>query len=146
MTDRFVREIRRAGVKLTHQRLEIFREVARTGGHPDIVTIYGNVRTKMPTVSLDTVYRALGLFIKLGLVTTVRPFNERVRFDANTGPHHHFLCTRCGATLDFEAGALDGLPVPKAAADLGRVESRRVELRGICAACLKKSRGRKTTA
>ena len=142
MTDRFAREIRRAGVKLTPQRLAIFREVARTGDHPDIVTIYGNVREAMPTVSLDTVYRTLGLFMRLGLVTTVRPLNERVRFDANTGLHHHFVCTRCGATLDFEHGAFDGLPVPRAAAALGRVESRRVELRGVCAACLDKNPGK----
>jgi Fur family peroxide stress response transcriptional regulator len=142
LMERFEREIRRAGVKLTPQRLGIFREVARTGDHPDIVTIFTSVREAMPTVSLDTVYRTLGLFTKLGLVTTVRPLNERVRFDANTGLHHHFVCTRCGATLDFEHGAFDRLPVPRAAAALGRIESRRVELRGVCAACLDKNPGR----
>jgi Fur family peroxide stress response transcriptional regulator len=142
MTDRFEREIRRAGVKLTPQRLAIFREVARTGDHPDIVTIFGNVRKTMPTVSLDTVYRTLGLFMKRGLVTTVRPLHERVRFDANTDLHHHFVCTRCGATLDLENGDFDGLPLPRRAAALGRVESRRVELRGVCAACLDKNPGK----
>jgi Fur family peroxide stress response transcriptional regulator len=139
MTERFKETIRRSGVKLTHQRIEIFNEVARTGDHPDIETIFRNVRGKMPTISLDTVYRTLGLFSDLGLVTTVRPLNERTRFDANTNVHHHFCCTRCGATLDFEDREFDGLMVPEAAAALGRVESRRVELRGVCAACLDRS-------
>jgi Fur family peroxide stress response transcriptional regulator len=146
MTDRFAREIRRAGIKLTPQRLVIFREVARTGAHPDIETIFKKVRRKMPTISLDTVYRTLGLFTDLGLVTTVRPLNERTRFDANTDVHHHFCCTRCGATLDFEDPAFDGLKVPEAAAALGRVESRRVELRGVCAACLERNPGLKPGA
>jgi len=142
MTDRFEKRIRRAGVKLTHQRIEIFREVALTNEHPDIETIFKNVRKKMPTVSLDTVYRALGLFSDLGLITTVRPLNARARFDANTDVHHHFVCTRCGATLDFENRDFDDLEVPKAATALGRVESRHVELRGSCATCLgKKDRG-----
>jgi Fur family transcriptional regulator, peroxide stress response regulator len=139
MTERFEEAIRRAGVKLTHQRIEIFREVARTGDHPDIETIFKNVRKKMPTVSLDTVYRTLALFTDLGLVTTVRPLAERTRFDANTDVHHHFVCTRCGAILDFENTAFDKIEVPRAAMALGRVESRRVELRGVCAACLGKS-------
>ena len=41
---RFKAAIRRAGVKLTHQRLEIFSEVARTGEHPDAETVYRGVR------------------------------------------------------------------------------------------------------
>jgi Fur family transcriptional regulator, peroxide stress response regulator len=130
--------VRRAGIKLTHQRLEIFREAARTEDHPDIETIFKNVRKKMPTVSLDTVYRTLGLFAKLGLVTTVRPLQARVRYDANMDAHHHFICTRCGATLDFKHVNFDALMVPEAAKALGRVESRHVELRGLCASCLRK--------
>jgi Fur family peroxide stress response transcriptional regulator len=140
MMARFEDAVRRAGVKLTQQRIEIFREVARTGDHPDIETIFMHVRKKMPTVSLDTVYRTLGLFADLGLVTTVRPLNARVRFDANTDVHHHFICTRCGAILDFEHRDFDRLKVPEKATELGRVESRHIELRGMCAACLDKEK------
>jgi Fur family peroxide stress response transcriptional regulator len=138
MMDRFEDAVRRAGVKLTQQRIEIFREVARTGNHPDIEMIFMHVRKKMPTVSLDTVYRTLSLFADLGLVRTVRPLNARVRFDANTDVHHHFICTRCGAILDFEHQDFDTLKVPEAATGLGRIESRHIELRGMCAACLEK--------
>ncbi|HVP89631.1 MAG TPA: transcriptional repressor [Terriglobales bacterium] len=146
MTDRFEREIRRAGVKRTPQRMAIFREVARTGDHPDIETVYKNVRRKMPTVSLDTVYRALALFRDLGLVMTVRPLDDRARFDANMAPHHHFVCTRCGALRDLTDPRLDGLEMPRGAAALGRVDSRHVEFRGVCADCLKKSRGLRPAA
>ena len=145
LMDRFQEAIRRAGVKLTPQRIEIYREAARTGDHPDIETITRNVRRKMPTVSLDTVYRTLDLFKELGLVWTLRPFPARVRFDANMKPHHHFICTRCGKVRDFYDRSLKNLKIPESAHSLGRVESARVELRGLCADCLKKKSGNGTT-
>jgi Fur family peroxide stress response transcriptional regulator len=48
-------QIRNAGVKLTHQRMEIFREVAMSEDHPDVERIYQKVRERLPSVSLDTV-------------------------------------------------------------------------------------------
>ncbi|MGD1009207.1 MAG: transcriptional repressor [Candidatus Aminicenantales bacterium] len=135
MMDHFKDVIRNSGVKVTHQRIEIFRELARTGEHPSIETVYGRVRRRMPTVSLDTVYRALGLFKRLGLVSTLRPLHDRIRFDANMTSHHHFICTRCGIIRDFYDQALDRLDIPASASRLGRVESAHVELRGRCARC-----------
>ncbi len=135
MMERFEAAVHRAGVKLTPQRIAIYREVARRDDHPDIEAIFRNVRREQPSVSLDTVYRALALFSGLGLVTMVRPRGYNVRFDANTNPHHHFVCTRCGATLDFEYRDFDALRIPESASALGRVDSRHVELRGLCARC-----------
>jgi Fur family peroxide stress response transcriptional regulator len=137
MMDRFGTIIRAAGIKLTPQRLAIYGEVARTGDHPDIEAVFKGVRRTMPSVSLDTVYRTLALFQGLGLVMTVRPLGHHVRFDANTAPHHHFVCTRCGAAIDFEHRDFDALRVPASASALGRVDSRHVELRGLCTACAK---------
>jgi len=135
MLERFEAVIRGAGVKLTPQRIAIYREVARTADHPDIETVFRNVRRRLPSVSLDTIYRTLGLFAELGLVTTVRPQGYRVRFDANTSPHHHFVCTGCGRTRDFLAPDLNALPIPESARALGRVDSAHVEVRGLCPAC-----------
>ena len=42
--ERFKVASREAGIKLTHQRLEIFREVASTGEHPDAETVFQGVR------------------------------------------------------------------------------------------------------
>jgi Fur family peroxide stress response transcriptional regulator len=126
---------RKAGVKLTHQRLEIFKELASTGAHPDADTIYRAVRRRMPTVSLDTVYRTLWMLQDLGLVMTLGPQRDRVRFDANLEHHHHFVCVRCGLVRDFESEALARLPLPESVAALGRVHDAHVEVRGTCQAC-----------
>ena len=127
---------RNAGVKLTHQRLEIFREMARTDNHPDAAAIYNGVRGRMPTVSLDTVYRTLWLLDDLGLITTIGAHRERTRFDANLSRHHHFVCVRCGLTRDFYSDEFDELRLPKSVDAIGRAERTHVEVRGVCLECV----------
>jgi Fur family peroxide stress response transcriptional regulator len=130
---------RRAGVKLTHQRLEIFREVARSVEHPDAEAVFRGVRRRMPTVSLDTVYRTLWLLNDLGLITTLGPRRESVRFDANLQQHHHYVCVRCGLARDLESADLNALRVPEAVKGFGSVVATHVEVRGICEHCRKKN-------
>lgn len=122
-----------AGLKITHQRLEIFRELSSRDEHPDAEAVFQAVRERVPTVSLDTVYRTLWMLHDLGLITTLG--HRRVRFDTNVGRHHHFVCVRCGLVSDFESDELDQLEVPDAVRGLGGVLEARVEVRGVCAAC-----------
>ena len=128
---------RRAGVKLTHQRLEIFREVAASLEHPSAEMVLKTVQARMPTVSLDTVYRTLWLLNDLGLVSTLGPRRESVRFDANLADHHHYVCMRCGRARDFESQELNALRIPPAVREYGSIVGTRVEVRGICGRCAK---------
>jgi Fur family peroxide stress response transcriptional regulator len=125
----------RAGVRITPQRVEIFREVARTEEHPDAETIARRVRARLSNVSLDTVYRTLGLLEDLGLLSKVDVLCDRARFDANRERHHHFVCIRCGAVRDFVRPEWDLGAVPEEVKAMGEVRSMHVQLRGICAAC-----------
>lgn len=134
------RALRRAGVRLTPQRIEIYREVASRQDHPDVETIYTSVRRRMPGVSLDTVYRTLQLFVNLGLVGTLNLPRERAHYDANMRRHHHFVCTICGSARDFYSEAFDRIALPEEATDLGTVRTAHVELRGICPRCAKSER------
>jgi Fur family peroxide stress response transcriptional regulator len=130
----------RAGMKLTHQRMEIFREVARTTDHPDAQTVYRRIRKRLPTVSLDTVYRNLWLLSDLGLIATLGPSRERARFDANMTTHHHFVCKRCGVAQDFYSREFDELRPPAAVRLVGEVERIQVELRGLCVRCSRRAK------
>jgi Fur family peroxide stress response transcriptional regulator len=124
-----------AGIKLTHQRLEIFRELAATEDHPDADTLFRSVQQRVPTVSVDTVYRTLWLLQDLGLVTTLGPQRDGIRFDANLERHHHYVCVRCGLVRDFESPDLNALRVPSAVRKLGSVSEAHVEVRGVCSKC-----------
>ncbi|MBS2023248.1 MAG: transcriptional repressor [Deltaproteobacteria bacterium] len=127
--------VRKAGVKLTHQRLEIFRELASTEAHPDAEGIFKAVRRRVPTVSLDTVYRTLWMLRDLGLVVTLGPNRESLRFDANLERHHHYVCVRCGLVRDFDSEALNALRMPAAVKAFGSVVEAQVEVRGLCERC-----------
>ncbi len=126
---------REAGVKLTHQRLEIFRELAASLDHPTADAVFQAVKGRLPTVSLDTVYRTLWLLRDLGLVATLGPRQEGIRFDANLGRHHHYACVRCGLVRDFDGAGLGALRLPAAVRGFGSVQGVQVEVRGLCRRC-----------
>ena len=132
---RFEEVCRKSGAKLTHQRMEIFREVAQTGVHPDVEKVFEGVRKRMPTISMDTVYRTLWWLKDLGLISVLGTSRERVRFDANLSRHHHFVCTQCGMTRDFYSDELDRLELPDSLLPIGYPEKTQVEVKGICHKC-----------
>jgi Fur family peroxide stress response transcriptional regulator len=132
---RFKEAAKNAGVKLTHQRLEVFRALASTREHPDAEALLRLVQARMPTISIDTIYRTLWTLNDLGLVSTLGPRRESVRFDANTDSHHHYVCVRCGLIADFESVDLADLSAPARVQGLGSVLATHLEITGICAGC-----------
>ncbi len=126
------------GIKLTHQRIEIFYEIAQAGDHPDADQIFQRVRDRIPTVSLDTVYRTLWMLNDLGLVVTLGASREPTRFDANLQSHHHFVCRQCGFIRDFYSNDLDNISLPDSVGSLGEIKATHVEVRGVCRECIEK--------
>ena len=131
----FISLCKESGVQVTHQRTEVYRELARTHEHPDAETVYRRVRRRIPSISLDTVYRTLRTFEERGVVQRVGVGGYRTRFDANMATHHHFVCRECGLIDDFHSEALDGFQPPREVTKLGDVTSVHIELRGICGDC-----------
>jgi len=127
-----------AGIKLTHQRLEIFREIVSACDHPSAELIHKRLQKKMPTIAIDTVYRTLATFDELGIVKTLHVMGERALFDANLKQHHHFVCTRCKAVQDIYWPEFDNSMLPEKTGHMGKIQSRHLELRGICKRCMEK--------
>lgn len=69
--------------------------------HPGADWIYEQVKQQIPDISLATVYRNLALFKEQGIIQSVGTVNGVERFDANTEPHVHFICTGCAGILDL---------------------------------------------
>jgi len=142
-TEAFVRFCRQKGMKVTHQRMEIFRELAGSEDHPDAEGVFARVRKRVPSISRDTVYRTLSTLESEGLVRRAEILGGPARFDPNTDPHHHFICTVCGAIKDFTSDALDRLRVPNSVKAFGSIESAQVQVRGVCSDCVdRKARSR----
>lgn len=135
--NQFKENAKKSGIKLTHQRIEIFKEIAKSTTHPDVDIIYKGVRKRIPSISLDTVYRTLWTFLDLRLITTLGPNREKTRFDANMRPHHHFECIKCSKTYDFYNKEFDQLKIPDTAGAIGKVDEVQVVVKGLCFQCLK---------
>ncbi|HQE81815.1 MAG TPA: transcriptional repressor [Candidatus Hydrogenedentes bacterium] len=125
----------RQRLRVTCQRMEIFRAVASSEAHPDVQSIHRTVRKRIPTISPDTVYRNLKLLAEHGLVSVVGMSHEHMRFDANMDLHHHFVCVRCGLIRDFCSEHTETMTVPAEAESFGVPISLRLEVKGICSAC-----------
>ncbi len=135
----FANACRRNGVRATHQRTEIFRELSSTEEHPDAETLYARVRRRIPAVSLDTIYRTLRMLEGKGVISRVGSIRDRARFDANSERHHHFVCSECGLVGDVYSETLDRVTAPPGISAMGGVQSVHVELRGLCRRCQRKA-------
>jgi len=125
-----------AGIKLTHQRLEIFRELMSVCDHPSAELIHKRIHRKLPTIAIDTVYRTLATFDELGLVKKLHIMNERTLFDTNVTIHHHFICTHCKKVEDIYWSEFDDSTLPEVVKGMGKIQSRHLEIHGVCNDCL----------
>lgn len=127
---------RKVGLRLTPQRLEIFRELAEAIDHPSAEALHGRLLQKMPTLSLDTVYRTLGTFVEHGLINRVVTVESQARFEVAQLRHHHLICKKCKHIIDFKWQFIDQTALPEEVKDWGRVEQKSVVAYGVCKDCL----------
>ncbi|OGV55053.1 MAG: hypothetical protein A2X45_11215 [Lentisphaerae bacterium GWF2_50_93] len=128
---------RNHGLKSTQQRFEIYSELIGSTEHPDAESVYTAIRKRMPSLSFDTVYRAMRTFEEKGAISRVSPGLERTRYDANMEPHHHFICGKCGTIKDFYSEEFNRISTPMEIDELGKAEYVHVEVRGLCNKCRK---------
>ena len=132
---------RKAGLRLTPQRLEVFRELAKATDHPSAETLHQRLVKGMPTLSLDTVYRTLGTFAGHGLISKVDTIESQARFEVAQLLHHHLICRHCKGIMDFQWQFIDQASLPDAVKSWGRIERKNVVAYGICQECLKAEQG-----
>ena len=88
-------------LKVTPQRLSIFKVLKQTHEHPSAETIYNSIKEEHPTMSLATVYKTLDAFVQHGLVQQLNLGEDSYRYDADTTPHSHLQCTQCKKVTDI---------------------------------------------
>lgn len=126
--DAMLAELKRAGLKLTPQRMAIVRELAGDETHPTAQDLFDRLRGAFPTMSFATVYNTLDTLAAHGLLRSIR-LGTAVRFDPNTSSHHHAVCDACGTIEDLPAE-----PPPSHAHGF-RVRTEERTYRGLCSRC-----------
>ena len=122
--------------KQFRKRAAILDCLRRTTAHPSAEDLHAMLQNEHPDISMATVYRNLALFKEQGLITSLGIIKGVERFDGNTQPHVHFICTECGSVVD-----LPGIHVPEelntavARSSGGQVENCQLSFTGKCSDC-----------
>jgi Fur family peroxide stress response transcriptional regulator len=135
----FEQACKRAGLKITHQRTEVFKELTKAADHPSAETIYGRLKKRLPTLSIDTVYRTLTTLEKQGLISKVQTVESQARYEFKNDHHHHLICDNCHEIIDFNWPEFDKFALPPELSDWGQIKDRKVILHGLCHRCAEKT-------
>lgn len=124
-------------LKYSRQRESIKAYLAHTKEHPTADTIYMNIRTVYPNISLGTVYRNLNLLVDHGDIMKISHGDGCDRFDGNPLPHYHFLCTECSCVQDMtiEQGSLDHINLIASSGFDGEIQGHSTFFYGKCSKC-----------
>jgi Fur family transcriptional regulator, peroxide stress response regulator len=123
------------GLVATHQRQVIYRVLAASEEHPQPETIYERVKREIPAISLATIYKNIKTFVGMGLLQEVGSEAGAYRLDANLDRHHHLVCVKCKAVVDFYDRRLDRIRATEANPKNFSVLRYQVEALGVCPAC-----------
>lgn len=103
--------------------------------HPSAEIVYKNVRSQNPRISLGTVYRNLTLLAEDGEIIRFNVGDGVDRFDADTSPHCHFVCRKCGQVQDLQACSIDSITDAASKAFHGRILGHVTYFFGLCCDC-----------
>jgi Fur family peroxide stress response transcriptional regulator len=136
----FEQTCKAAGLKVTHQRLEIYRELLAAEDHPSAESLHKRLEARLPNLSLDTVYRTLATFEKLNILHRLETRQNQARYEVLDEQHHHFLCDQCGQVFDFSWPSFDAMELPPDLGHIGHTSRTSVIVNGTCATCLQAER------
>lgn len=122
------------------KREAILNCLRQTRSHPSAEWIHARLKAEYPDISLGTIYRNLTYFKETGDIISLGTVDGVERFDANTSPHVHFICTGCGQVQDLmEMSVPETLRQTASDCCGGRVESCQLTFTGLCADCSHKN-------
>lgn len=121
-------------MKYSYQREKILETVKDSCDHPTAERIYQRVKTKIPNISLGTVYRNLNFLADNCDILKISMTNGD-RFDKTVKNHSHFRCTKCNNVFDVDYFDINDLPIKDNQNIITKIT---INFEGICKNCQKK--------
>ena len=128
------------GYKMTPQRKEILQIFVEHPEHLSAEDVYGFLQKKESEIGLATVYRALDLLSKLGILVQVDFGDGCARYELNTTDpnvhhHHHLICIKCKKVIEFEEDLLEKLEATISKKSGFKILNHEVKFLGYCKEC-----------
>lgn len=109
-TEKMTAALRKAGIRVTRQRVALLSVLADADDHPDAVELHDRARLVEPTVSLATVYRTLSVLEGEGVVQRHAFEGGGARFETTHEDHHdHILDVDTGEVIEFQSDKIEQL-------------------------------------
>lgn len=128
--------LKRSGHRVTRQRTVILDAICDRAGHVAFDDIYASVRERDRSVDRSTVYRALHLFIELGLVVEAKTGGSETLYEIRkVRPHHHLVCRECGAEREVSNATIQAMVDEIMREHRFHVATDHLMLVGVCERC-----------
>jgi Fur family peroxide stress response transcriptional regulator len=124
-----------SGHRLTPQRREVYEVLLAERDHPTATEVFMRAKSRMPSISLATVYNCLETLVDCGLAKQVNVEREATRYCPNLQEHGHFLCERCAKVFDVPLAGPEQLAKSWQLPTGFTVTRTEIHLRGLCNAC-----------
>lgn len=107
------------GFRFTHQRQKILKIFKATpeGDHLSAEEVYQQLSAAGEKIGISTVYRALHLMVKIGLIRELGLAEGKKYYELSasfTHQHHHLVCVECGVVQEFEDDFIVNIGVDEA--------------------------------
>ena len=97
--------LKACAIRPTPQREVVLKVILEKRDHPTADEIFARVKSRMPTISLATVYNCLETLVQSGLVRQVNLERAPTRYCPNLHEHAHFHDETTGKIYDVDLPA-----------------------------------------
>jgi Fur family ferric uptake transcriptional regulator len=133
----YVSALDRAGYRLTAPRRSLAALIADQDGHFTAAGLVTAAHARRLGVGRATVFRTLEVLAEIGAIERLDlPTGEHAYVGCDPVHHHHVICSRCGRTDEVDDSGLRSIVGDVARQTGFRVDEHRLELFGLCPACL----------
>ena len=124
------------GVRVTKQRLEVLRELARERDDVTAQVLWSRLRERDSGTGLATVYRTLAVLSEKGVIDSLSHHGTELCYRLCSEAHHHHLtCSSCHRVVEIDECGL-GEWVDDVSRRHGFVATdHRIEVTGLCQSC-----------
>ncbi|WP_417913211.1 Fur family transcriptional regulator [Candidatus Electronema sp. TJ] len=123
----------------TKQRQVMLEELAKAN-HPTACELYERVRLRLHRIGLGTIYRNLELMAASGIILKLEVGGSQKRYDAQTEPHYHIRCSRCGLVENIDMHVIQNVIAAASRKTAYNIIGHHIEFTGECPKCQRKAR------
>jgi len=127
--------------RMTKQKRVVLEELSKVKNHPTAYDVYEMVKSRLPRISLGTVYRNLEQLSSGGQIRRLEMGQSQRRFDAVVDDHLHIRCISCGKVDDVPLNpAMSTITIKDMVSSQSGYDVLGCEMdfQGICPKCKKK--------